>query len=71
MDIISYALGKKAGAGGEASGSINISSNGSHNVKAYATAVVDVANSYTAEDEGKIVKNGQLVELPSASGVDF
>ena len=73
MDILSYALGKKAGGGGggEASGSVNISSNGSHNVKQYATAIVNVPNSYTAEDEGKVVKNGELAVMPTASGVSF
>ena len=62
MDIRSYALGKKAGGGGdEPSGSVSITTNGSHNVKQYATAVVDVPNSYTASDEGKVVDDGALV----------
>lgn len=71
MDILSYLIGKKAGAGSEASGTVNITSNGEHNVKAYAKAAVAVANSYSAEDEGKIVQNGQLVNLPTAQGVSF
>lgn len=71
MDILSYLIGKKAGAGGEASGTVNITSNGEHNVKAYAKAAVAVPNSYTASDEGKVVENGELVVQPSASGVSF
>lgn len=65
MDITSYLIGKKAGGGGEASGSVNISTNGSHNVKRYATAVVNVPNSYTASDEGKVVSSGALVAQSS------
>jgi hypothetical protein len=71
MDLLSFMLGKKTAGGGEASGTVNITSNGSHNVKQYATAAVSVPNTYTASDEGKIVQNGQLVTLPSASGEDF
>ena len=69
MDILSYALGKKAGGGGgdEPTGSVSISTNGSHNVKKYATAVVNVPNSYGASDEGKVVSNGALVAQSSQS----
>lgn len=71
MDILSYAIGKKSGGGGDVSGTVDISSNGTHNVASYAYASVAVPNTYTAEDEGKIVKNGQLVVLNNATGVDF
>lgn len=71
MDILSYAIGKKSGSGGDVSGTTNISSNGTHNVASYAYASVDVPNTYTAEDEGKIVQNGQLVVLNDATGVSF
>lgn len=71
MDILSYLIGKKAGGGSEPSGTTNITSNGNHNVKSYATAAVNVPNSYTASDEGKVVENGELVVQPSASGVSF
>lgn len=68
MDILSYALGKKSSSGGsEPSGSVNINSNGSHNVKSYATASVNVPNSYTQSDEGKVVSSGALVVQGSQS----
>ena len=73
MDLLSYVNGKKAGGGGGSapSGSIDISTNGTHDVAAYASAVVDVPNSYNASDEGKVVSNGALVVLASATGVNF
>lgn len=73
MDLLAYAIGKKSrsGEGSAPSGSINISTNGTHNVAAYASAVVNVPNSYNESDEGKVVNNGALVELASATGVVF
>lgn len=67
MDIISYAMGKKSGNVSEASGSVNINQNGTHNVKFYATAVVDVPNSYDSSDNGKVVVDGALVSQSSQS----
>ena len=43
MEVTSYLLGKKSGGGGsEPTGTIDITSNGPHNVKSYATASVNV-----------------------------
>lgn len=68
MDILSYLLGKKSGGGGdEPTGTIDITSNGTHNVKAYASADVNVPNSYGVGDEGKVVSNGSLVSQTSAT----
>ena len=64
--ILGLSLGKAAGGGG-ASGTkqISINSNGTttENVASYASAeiIVNVPNSYTAGDEGKVVSNGALV----------
>jgi hypothetical protein len=43
------------------SGSIEINSNGTHDVTMKETAIVSVPNSYGASDEGKVVSNGALV----------
>ena len=52
-------------------GEISITLNGTYDVTEYASAAVDVPNTYTAADEGKIVQNGELVVLPSADGEVF
>ena len=57
MDLLAYMLGKKSGGGGgdEPTGTINITFNGTHNVKSYATANVNVPSE----------------DIPSATGVEF
>lgn len=72
MDIVSYIMGKIAGEkASHPTGTINITSNGSHNVSYYATASVNVPNTYTVEDEGKIVSGGTLIDLANATGLSF
>lgn len=47
------------------SGTKSISTNGTHDVVGYASANVNVPNSYSASDEGKVVSNGALMAQTS------
>ena len=55
------------GGGDEPTGTIQIAINGTHDVTQYASAQVNVPNSYSASDEGKVVSNGALVAQTSQS----
>ena len=69
MEIYDIMLvGKLTGGGGDApTGTKNITTNGLHDVAEYASADVNVPNTYTASDEGKVVSNGALVGQTSAT----
>ena len=48
-------------------GTLELTSNGTENCSAYEYVDVDVANSYAAGDEGKVVRSGALVSQTSAT----
>lgn len=48
-------------------GTINITQNGTTDVTQYASAAVNVPNSYSVSDEGKVVSNGALVAQTARS----
>ena len=49
------------------SGTKSVTANGTEDVTNYASVNVNVANSYSASDEGKVVNNGALVSQTSAT----
>ena len=64
FDVASYILGQKSGGGGDITvESLSVTQNGTYEEtgKAYSPVVVDVPNTYSAADEGKVVSNGALV----------
>lgn len=69
-DVANYATAKvvtNVPASAVDSGTKNINSNGTHNVVGYASANVNVPNTYSQSDEGKVVSNGALVSQSSAT----
>lgn len=74
MDLLTLLLAKKlngGGGGGEVTvQSLNVTSNGTYTApsnKAYSPVNVNVPNSYTQSDEGKVVNSGALVTQTSQS----
>ena len=73
MDMFSALLGKSLSGGGGSEPvlvSKSITANGTYdpaddNADGYSSVTVDVPNSYTAADEGKVVSNGALVAQSS------
>lgn len=58
---------EEIGGGITPTGTKQISQNGTHDVTNYESAQVNVPNSYSASDEGKVVESGALVNQSSAS----
>ena len=75
MDMFSALLGKSLSGGGGSEPvlvSKSISANGTYdpsddNADGYSSVTVNVPNSYTAADEGKVVSNGELVSQTSST----
>ena len=62
-----WEVGEKSGYIPAPTGTKQITENGTEDVTQYASVVVNVPNSFTAGDEGKVVSNGALVSQGSQS----
>lgn len=57
-----------SGSGGiTPTGTISIAENGTYNIISYASASINVPNSYAVSDEGKVVSNGELIAQTSTT----
>lgn len=69
FDAVSYVMGTNTGGGGGVTVEpLSVTENNTYTApsgKAYSPVVVNVPNSYTAGDEGKVVSNGALVAQTS------
>ena len=65
QDVIGYAAVDVNVPGIVPAGTKQINQNGTHDVAQYASAEVNVPNTYAASDEGKVVSNGELVAQTS------
>ena len=69
--LMGYGAGKAAGGGGDvAVQALDVDKNGTYRAqsgKAYSPVNVNVPNSYAAEDEGKVVSDGELVAQTGAT----
>lgn len=65
--ILGYLIGKQDGGGGASVEPLTVTENGEYSEEgvAYSPVTVDVPNSYSAGDEGKVVSNGALVSQTS------
>ena len=65
--ILGYLIGKGDGGGGASVEPLEVTENGTYSEEgvAYSPVTVDVPNSYSAGDEGKVVSNGALVAQSS------
>ena len=65
QDVIGYAAVDVNVPGIVPAGTKQINQNGTHDVTQYASAEVNVPNTYAASDEGKVVQSGALVSQSS------
>lgn len=65
QDVIGYAAVDVNVPGIVPAGTKQINQNGTHDVAQYASAEVNVPNTYSASDEGKVVQSGALVSQSS------
>lgn len=70
QDVIGYAAVDVNVPGIVPAGTKQINQNGTHDVAQYASAEVNVPNTYSASDEGKVVHNGALTAQTSGTATE-